>query len=96
VKPVRWHEVAIEEAERAAEYYRSQSEGLDERFSAAVAAAVALLQSYPAIGRRIYGDYRRVIVHRFPYSVVYREDGRFLRVVAVVNHYLDPVNWIGR
>jgi hypothetical protein len=30
------------------------------------------------------------------FRVIYREHDTFLRVVAVVNHKLDPQNWIGR
>jgi hypothetical protein len=37
-----------------------------------------------------------VLVHRFPYSVIYREQRTFLRVVAIVHHKLVPDNWIGR
>jgi len=96
VKPVRWHPIAIAEAARAAEYYRSQREGLDDRFSDAVSAAISLLEWFPGMGARVHRDYRRVIVHRFPYSVIYQEHDTFLRVVAVVNHKLDPQNWIGR
>jgi len=96
LKPVRWHPLAIEEARRAGEYYESQRAGLNERFSEAVTAAVALLESFPALGARVHRDYRRVIVHRFPYSVIYREHSTFLRVVAVVHHKLDPDHWIGR
>ncbi|HSU13390.1 type II toxin-antitoxin system RelE/ParE family toxin [Longimicrobium sp.] len=96
MKPVRWHRIAIEEARLAAEYYRSQREGLDERFSAALAASTALLEQFPALGAPVHRHYRRVVVHRFPYSLIYREHSKFLRVVAVVHHKLDPASWIGR
>jgi plasmid stabilization system protein ParE len=96
LKPIRWHPIAIEEARRAAEYYRSQSPGLDERFSAAINASIALLGHFPALGAPVHKGYRRVVVHRFPYSVIYREHRSFLRIVAVAHHRLGPAGWIGR
>lgn len=78
------------------EYYASQRESLDQRFLAAVHAATSLIEGFPKLGAPVHRRYRRVIVHRFPYSLVYREESRFVRVVAVVHHKLDPDNWIGR
>lgn len=96
MKPARWHPIALEELRQAAEYYKAQREGRDERFLNAVAAAVALIERFPALGHFVHRKYRRVLVHRFPYSVIYREQRTFLRVVAIAHHKLDPHNWIGR
>ena len=96
MKPVRWHPIVLADVERAGEYYRAEGESLDKRFIAAVNASVSLIRSFPGLGAPVHGRYRRVIVHRFPYSVVYREHSTFLRIVAVTHQKLDPSNWVGR
>ena len=96
MKPVRWHDIALEDVERAAAYYREQKDGLDQRFVAAVSAGVALLQRFPALGGPTHVRFRRWIIHGFPYSIVYREHRAFLRIVAVVHHRQPPDIWVGR
>jgi plasmid stabilization system protein ParE len=96
VKRVRWHAIARRELRSAAEYYEAQRPALDLRFIDAVERTVALLARFPGVGAPVHGDYRRMVVHRFPYSIVYREHDRFIRIVALTHHKLDPVGWVGR
>lgn len=84
------------ELERAADHYDGESRGLGLRFITAVQRVVALVRRYPGLGAPVHREYRRVLVNRFPYSVIYREHDEFVRIVAVVSHALDPVDWIGR
>lgn len=39
---------------------------------------------------------RRVVVHRFPYSVVYEVKAKELHVLAIAHHRRDPTYWEGR
>jgi plasmid stabilization system protein ParE len=96
VKRVRWHAIARRELRSAAEYYEAQRPALDLRFVDAVESTVALLAQFPELGAPVHEGYRRMVVHRFPYSVVYRENEHFIRIVAVAHHKLDPHDWVGR
>jgi len=78
------------------EYYGSHKESLDQRFLMALNAAISLIQGFPGLGAHVHKRYRRFIVHRFPYSIIYREHSEFLRVVAVIHHKLGSEGWIGR
>ena len=96
MKRIVWHRRAREELRAAAAWYKRAGEGIDERFLAQVDHAVGLLRDFPSMGTIVHRDYRRVLVNGFPYSVLYREHAKFVRVVAVAHHKLDPDNWIGR
>ena len=59
----------------AAAFYESRVVGLGEEFLAEVNACVERILERPKIGRRLRGDIRRLLVTRFPYSVVYATHG---------------------
>jgi toxin ParE1/3/4 len=45
---------------------------------------------------RIYGPFRRYLLHRFPFSAVYIERGDFIEIIAVAHHRRKPGYWIER
>jgi toxin ParE1/3/4 len=45
---------------------------------------------------RIYGLFRRYLLHRFPFSAVYIERGDFIEIIAVAHHRRKPGYWIER
>lgn len=93
---VRWHPFAREELLNAATYYKQQHVGLDEEFIAAVQHTVSLLVDFPYLGKAVGPGYRQMVVHRFPYSVIYRVRGKELQVKGIIHHRLDLRHWIGR
>jgi hypothetical protein len=39
---------------------------------------------------------RRYVLHRFPYTIVYRTENGWVELVAVAHQRLDPASWQGR
>lgn len=78
------------EALEAQAWYESRATGLGLEFAraldAAVAAAVRDPETFPAIG----SNCRRVLLRRFPYSMVYRVREDAFLVVAVFHHRRNP------
>ncbi|MCA3223396.1 MAG: type II toxin-antitoxin system RelE/ParE family toxin [Burkholderiales bacterium] len=50
----------------------------------------------PLIGTPGVRNTRRVIVRRFPYSIVYRLDGEAIRILAIAHQRRRPRYWVGR
>jgi plasmid stabilization system protein ParE len=96
VRVVRWHPSARAELLDAAAYYKQQRAGLDHLFLSAVDRIVGLIQRFPLLGHVVHPGYRRFVVHRFPYSVIYRIQPKELEIVGIVNQYLDSDSWKGR
>ena len=65
-------------------------------FRNAVHRTITLLTDHPAMGTPSRGDTRRIVVHHYPYSVVYRADSETLRVLAIANHSRRPGYWAAR
>jgi len=93
---VRWHPVAREELLGAAAFYKEQRAGLDEEFLASVQHAINLLLHFPDLGQEVEPDYRRMQVHRFPYSVIYRVRNTELQVKGIIHHRMDLHHWVDR
>jgi hypothetical protein len=96
VIPYTIHPEAEAEVDAAAAIYESQQSGIGTSFVAAVERAVSFLRTYPEAGAPIEHPFRRVLVRRFPYAVIYRldPDGAFILAVAHVRR--RPGYWLHR
>lgn len=58
--------------------------------------AVALLLQFPALGAAWRHGKRRLLMRRFPYSVIYSVAGDEIRILAVAHHSRRPGYWRAR
>lgn len=87
---------AIEEdVAAAAEHYGKIAPELAERFLDELERTLLLIESYPLVGRFLYGDVRRMVLDRFPYLLTYRVAGHHVRVQLLVHTRRDPA-WVRR
>jgi plasmid stabilization system protein ParE len=93
VIPYTIHPEAEAEIDATAAVYEAQRSGLSASFIAAVERAVSFLRTYPEAGAPIGGSYRRVLVRRFPYGVIYRLDPNGAFIVAVAHVRRRPDYW---
>lgn len=62
---------AVDDLVEARAWYEDRSSGLGERFLSHVDECIGRIQKKPELYERVYKDYRRAMVHRFPYVVFY-------------------------
>lgn len=91
--PYTFHPDADAELEEAALFYESRMAGLGRSFAAEVERTIALLREYPDAGSAVGPKRRRVLVARFPYSIVYRQDSDAIVIVAVAHQRRRPGYW---
>jgi len=84
------------DALQAKAWYEAQSPGLGLEFARALDAAIASALRVPLTFREIEGGCRRVLLRRFPYSVIYRPEADGILVFAVFHHRQEPNNWLNR
>ena len=77
-------------------WYESRARGLGFEFARSVEAAVASAARDPEAFALVAGNCRRVLLRRFPFSMVYRVCGDELLVVAVFHHRRDPSRLVRR
>lgn len=85
---------AREEFSAGVRWYEEQRPGLGAEFFDAVVQATSLIQAQPEVGslsrdRRT----RRVVMHRFPYQIVYRLTEDEIVIVAIAHSRRRPGYW---
>jgi plasmid stabilization system protein ParE len=88
-------DAASEELAAAVGWYESQRLGLGAELFDAVAATIERIEQQPEIGAATYPDprVRRLLVHRFPYEVVYRLTENEIVIVAFAHLKRRPGYW---
>ena len=93
---VRIHEAADEEMNSAAAYYEAREIGLGEAFLAEISRGIRQIQTRPLAWPTLIDDYRRYVLNRFPYVLIYRVDADDILVLAVAHSHRKPGYWRSR
>ena len=96
VRELRFFAAARAEVVEAFDWYRERSPRVAARFLAEVERAAVLIRESPDLWSQFEAGTRRYLLHNFPYSVIYRQVGDELQVVAVAHHKRRPGYWHSR
>jgi hypothetical protein len=83
---------AAEDIEAARDFYDSQQTGIGDYCADSLVADIEGLTLYHGIHRRQFGLYR-MLAHRFPFGIYYREAKNETQVCAVLDLRRDP-GWL--
>ena len=83
---------AAEDIENARDFYDAQEIGVGDYFADSLLADIESLVLFHGIHLRQYGFFR-MLAHRFPFGIYYRDVENETQVVAVLDLRQDP-NWI--
>ena len=88
------HDARREVAEAAA-YYAARASSAGEDFEAEFQAALERIKDRPNAWPPILKSpgFRRCLLSRFPYQLIYRVEGELIRVYAVAHHKQRPGYW---
>jgi plasmid stabilization system protein ParE len=81
------------EAIEARDWYESRAPGLGIEFVRTLEVALATAMKNPEACAVIESDLRRVILRKFPYSLVFRPEADRIVVFAVLHHRREPRTW---
>jgi plasmid stabilization system protein ParE len=87
---------AAEEMSEAAVFYEAASVGLGRDYLEDVQQVIDSLRTYPEIGAPVDGELRRVLLRRFPFSLIYSVEVDVILIVSVAHHRQRPGYWISR
>ena len=87
-------EEARQELLEAVAYYEEIQLGLGKQFDAEIQTAEDALMLHPAAWSSVGGGFRRKLLLRFPYAVVYHQPAPdWLEIVAVMHLHRQPDYW---
>jgi plasmid stabilization system protein ParE len=93
---VRFLAPAREEFLRAVTFYERQAPGLGAEFYDDTVRALDMVSSSPHSGAPFEGSMRRLLLQRFPYSIIYQAEEETILVVAVAHQRRRPGYWKDR
>jgi len=87
---------ASEELAASAGYYESQQRGLGVALVTEVEKSFNRILQHPKAAQVVAGVIRRRLVHRFPFSVLYRVRENDVVIVAIAHRHRRPGYWLDR
>jgi plasmid stabilization system protein ParE len=87
---------AVAELRAAVAFYEDNRKGLGREFLANVEQALDSIARHPLLWRRLKGRFRRCLVHRFPYGIIYAVETDVVYVAAVMHLKRKPGYWESR
>jgi hypothetical protein len=90
---VRLGPAAQRELEIASGFYDAQRLGLGDEFLDEVNRHVILLRAHPRLGRLLFARRRMLMLNRFPYRLIYVQEGNLIRIIAIAHASRRPYYW---
>ena|ERR1043165_6385393 len=87
---------AEEEMTEASVFYEAGSPSLGGEFLDDVQRGVDLLCTHPMIGQSIGEGLRRMLLHRFPFNLIYAIESDTILIIAVAHQRRRPDYWRDR
>jgi len=88
-----YHPAAKFEIREAAAFYEECREGLGRAFLEVIEEAIRKVALNPRRWRTIGGRFRRCLLRRFPYGIIYCVEPDAIRIVAVMHLNRRPGYW---
>ncbi len=92
----RFLQPADEEMTEAAQFYEGASAGLGSDFLDDVQRAIDILREHPNLGHSVGRGLKRILLHRFPFSLIYSLEADEILIVAVAHYGRRPNYWKNR
>ena len=92
----KFHPDIYNEVKETFDCYESKSVGLGEDFLNELDEAFSVIQSMPRSWHMISNEFRRYLLKRFPFGVIYSLEDNYIYVVAVMHLSRKPDYWIKR
>jgi plasmid stabilization system protein ParE len=91
-----FHPEAEAEFLAAIDYYEDCGPGLGYDFAVEVHSTIENIIGFPKAWTILEDDIRRCQIRRFPYGIIYSQDGEVIFILAVMHLHRDPEYWKDR
>lgn len=96
MKYVDFHELAEKELLDSRDYYDNLIFGLGKKFILEVEHIINRIRNNPLAFPIYFNNYRKAFLRKFPYSIIYKDDGSRVFILAVAHQKRRPKYYAGR
>ncbi|KPD23887.1 plasmid stabilization protein [Idiomarina zobellii] len=96
MKPLTFHPNVAHEVGAAYHWYESHAKGLGDDFFSELEASYKVISEYPEAWPTFYSRFKRYVLNRFPFSIIFSVKGDSIFVIAVMNNRRKPGYWHSR
>lgn len=96
MKPLSYHPESKADSRKAIDWYWDQNRVAVFNFRDELNAALARIRTNSGIGSPYLHGTRRVLLNRFPFSIVYRERLQDVQIIAIAHAKRRPGYWAKR
>jgi len=93
---VIFHPDVVTEVKASYEWYQDQAAGLGEDFLSELESAYQTIIEFPDTWPKFQKGFRRFLLSKFPFSVIYRRNNNSIFIVAVMHNSRKPGYWKSR
>ena len=93
---IEFHAEASKEMQTAAAYYEEQAKEPGDEFLDEIEQGLRWIRQFPRLWPIYEGEYRRCLLKRFPYYLVYRTASERAFVIAAAHLHRKPGYWTNR
>ncbi len=90
---IKFHPDVAIELKASYQWYQNQAEGLGEDFLLELESAYQAIQELPETWPRFDKGFRRFLLSKFPFSIIYKPSTKNIFVVAVMHNSRKPGYW---
>ncbi|MBN2825735.1 MAG: type II toxin-antitoxin system RelE/ParE family toxin [Campylobacterales bacterium] len=78
------------------QWYQEQTDGLGDSFISELEKAYEAIVYMPQTWSPFKYGFKRYILTRFPFSVIYKEEEESILIIAIMHHSRNPNYWLER
>ena len=93
---ILFHPDVALEVKASYDWYEEQALGLGEDFLSELESAYEAIVELPDTWPRLRREYRRFLLGKFPFSVIYRSKNKSIYIVAIMHNHRRPGYWESR
>ena len=90
---IEFHPDVVKEIKSSFQWYQNQADGLGEDYLSELESSFQTIQKLPNTWPKFNKEFRRFLLSKFPFSVIYRFKENTIFVVAVMHNSRKPGYW---
>ncbi len=96
MKQLSFHPAVANEIKGSYNWYEYKLEGLGDKFLSELEDGFSAIQNFPDTWATFQYGFKRYILNRFPFSIIYKTTDKDIFIVAVMHNSRKPYYWLNR